>query len=83
MIKQLSGIFAGGCLFIAVYGVPPFTGGPNAEYLNEAARGEFKTEVRRQANGLYEVSALTPMLGVTPEMVPLVVCRLYANDAAL
>jgi len=69
LIKQLSGIFAGGCLFIAVYGVPPFTGGPNAEYLSEAARSEFKTEVRRQANGLYEVSALTPMPGVTPEMV--------------
>lgn len=52
---------------VAIFGVPPFGGGPNADY----AEGEpgFKSEVRRLPNGIYEVSALTPMPGVTPEMV--------------
>ncbi|MEM7327500.1 MAG: hypothetical protein AAF437_02095 [Pseudomonadota bacterium] len=52
---------------VAVFGIPPFGGGPTAGY----AEGEpdFKTEVKRLPNGIYEVSALTPMPGVTPEMV--------------
>jgi len=29
---------------------------------------QFKTDVIRHANGVYEVSAHTPMPGVTPEM---------------
>lgn len=52
---------------VAIFGVPPFGGGPTPGY----AEGEtdFKTEVKRLPNGIYEVSALTPMPGVTPEMV--------------
>lgn len=52
---------------IAIFGVPPFSGSPTAGY----AEGEpgFKTGVKRLPNGIYEVSALTPMPGVTPEMV--------------
>jgi len=69
LIKQLSGIFSGACLFVAVYGLPPFTGGPNTDYLNGDAIAAFKTENHRQANGIYEVSVLTSMPGVTPEMV--------------
>ncbi|MEM9178475.1 MAG: hypothetical protein AAGA89_02130 [Pseudomonadota bacterium] len=52
---------------IAVFGVPPFGGGPSAGFA-EREPG-FKTEVKRLPNGIYEVSALTPMPGVTPEMV--------------
>lgn len=54
-------------LLIAVFGWPPFGGEPTANYA-EAADG-FISEVRRLPNGIYEVSALTPMPGVTPEMV--------------
>lgn len=52
---------------VAIFGVPPFGGGPTPDY----AEGDpdFKTEVKRLPNGIYEVSALTPMPGVTPEMV--------------
>lgn len=52
---------------VAIFGLPPFGGGPTPGY----AEGEpgFKTEVKRLPNGIYEVSALTPMPGVTPEMV--------------
>ncbi|MEO1406522.1 MAG: hypothetical protein AAFV54_08530, partial [Pseudomonadota bacterium] len=52
---------------IAVFGVPPFGGSPTPGY----AEGEpgFRTEVKRLPNGIYEVSALTQMPGVTPEMV--------------
>lgn len=54
-------------LVVAIFGVPPFSGHPTPGY----AEGEpgFKTEVKRLPNGVYEVSALTPMPGVTPEMV--------------
>ncbi|MEM9572144.1 MAG: hypothetical protein AAF996_11800 [Pseudomonadota bacterium] len=54
-------------IVVAIFGVPPFGGGPTPGY----AEGEpgFKTEVKRLPNGIYEVSALTPMPGVTPEMV--------------
>lgn len=52
---------------IAVFGTPPFGGGPTPDYA-EGAPG-FKTEVKRLPNGIYEVSALTPMPDVTPEMV--------------
>lgn len=54
---------------VALFGMPPFTGGPTATYLAADRRPEFKTEVRRQANGVFEVSALTPMPGVSPAMV--------------
>lgn len=63
--------FAGGAAallaIVAIFGIPPFGGGPTPGY----AEGEpgFKTEVKRLPNGIYEVSALTPMPGVTPEMV--------------
>lgn len=52
---------------VAIFGLPPFGGGPTPGY----AEGEpdFKSEVKRLPNGIYEVSALTPMPGVTPEMV--------------
>ena len=54
-------------LLVAVFGWPPFSGGPTPGY----AEGDdgFTSEVRRLPNGIYEVSALTPMPGVTPEMV--------------
>lgn len=54
-------------LIVAVFGVPPFGGSPSAGY----AEGEpgFETGVKRLPNGIYEVSARTPMPGVTPEMV--------------
>lgn len=62
-------ILGGIALFaiVAIFGVPPFSGGPTAGY----AEGEpgFETGVKRLPNGIYEVSALTPMPGVTPEMV--------------
>ena len=56
-------------IVIAAFGLPPFTGGPNPDYLKVENAADFKTEVIRQANGIYEVSALTPMPSVTPEMV--------------
>lgn len=52
---------------VTIFGIPPFGGGPTPGY----AEGEpgFKTEVKRLPNGIYEVSALTQMPGVTPAMV--------------
>lgn len=52
---------------IAIFGWPPFGGGPTPGY----AEGDdgFVSGVRRLPNGVFEVSALTPMPGVTPEMV--------------
>lgn len=52
---------------VAIFGIPPFGGGPTPGYAE--GEPEFKTEVKRLPNGIYEVSALTPMPGVTPEMV--------------
>lgn len=54
---------------VAIFGFPPFSGGPSAGYLDTERRADFKTEVTRHPNGIYEVSAVTPMPGVTPEMV--------------
>lgn len=54
---------------VSVFGLPPFTSGPSADYLAAENAAEFKTDVIRHANGVYEVSAHTPMPGVTPEMV--------------
>jgi len=67
MRKWGFGVIFGVALIAAIFGIPPFSGGPTPEY----AEGEpgFETEVRRLPNGIYEVSALTPMPGVTPEMV--------------
>lgn len=69
MKKRLFGMIAGAALIVAVFGLPPFTGGPDADYLDAENAAQFKTEVRRQPNGVFEVSAITPMPGVTPEMV--------------
>ena len=69
MRKSIIGVVAILTIIIAIFGLPPFTGGPNADYLKAENIAEFKTEVRRHPNGIYEVSALTPMPGVTPEMV--------------
>ena len=69
MKKRIIGAALLVALGVAVFGVPPFTGGPSAAYLDADRRADFKTDVRRLPNGVYEVSALTPMPGVTPEMV--------------
>jgi hypothetical protein len=69
MKKRILGAVVVLALGVAAFGLPPFTGGPSAEYLEDDRRADFKTETRRHANGVYEVSALTPMPGVTPEMV--------------
>lgn len=62
---------AGLALFlgIAAFGLPPFSGGPNADYLSDENFNAFKSDVKRQANGVYQVSALTPMPGVDAKMV--------------
>ncbi|GAB5454749.1 MAG: hypothetical protein Hens2KO_09780 [Henriciella sp.] len=54
-------------LSIAIFGWPPYSGGPTPGY----AEGEegFRSEIRRLPNGVYEVSALTEMPGVNAEMV--------------
>lgn len=54
---------------VAIFGLPPFSGGPNGDYLKPENAGRFKTDIRRHPNGIYEVSAVTPMPNVTPEMV--------------
>ncbi|MCG3269529.1 DAPG hydrolase family protein [Yoonia sp. I 8.24] len=63
-------IFGGAVILalgIAVFGMPPFSGQPTPGF----AEGEpgFETGVKRLPNGIYEVSALTPMPGVSAEMV--------------
>ena len=65
------GIAIGLTLFlgIAAFGLPPFSGGPNSDYLLAENFGDFKSGVMRQANGVYQVSAFTPMLGVDAKMV--------------
>jgi len=65
------GIAAGLALFLGIagFGLPPFSGGPNADYLLAENFGNFKSGVKRQANGVYQVSALTPMPGVDAKMV--------------
>jgi len=67
--KPITGIITGAALFVAIYGLPPFTGGPSADYLNPEIARDFKTEVQLHKNGIYEVSVRTPMPGVSPEMV--------------
>jgi len=69
MKKRVFSIIASAALIVAAFGLPPFTGGPSADYLKPENAENFKTETHRQANGIYEVSALTPMPDVTPEMV--------------
>jgi hypothetical protein len=67
--KRIFVILAGAALIVAAFGLPPFSGGPTAELLDDDNIAGFKTEVRRHPNGVFEVSALTPMPGVSPEMV--------------
>lgn len=69
MKKRILVMFTAIAVVIAVFGLPPFTGGPNGDYLRAENASDFKTDVRRLPNGVYEVSALTQMPGVTPEMV--------------
>ena len=69
MKKPIFGTIGIMAIVIAAFGLPPFTGGPHPDYLKVENAADFKTEVIRQANGIYEVSALTPMPSVTPEMV--------------
>ena len=54
---------------VVIFGLPPFSGGPNGDFLKPENEAEFKTEFRRHPNGVYEVSAHTLMPGTTPEMV--------------
>jgi len=54
---------------VVIFGLPPFSGGPNGDFLKPENEAEFKTEIRRHPNGVYEVSAHTLMPGTTPEMV--------------
>lgn len=56
-------------LIVSIFGLPPFRGGPDGDFLKPENAAAFKTEVRRHPNGVYEVSARTSMPGVTPEMV--------------
>jgi len=65
--KRILGSAIALVLVISIFGLPPFSGGPTPGY----AEGEagFETGVKRLPNGVYEVSALTPMPGATPEMV--------------
>ena len=67
MRKWGFGVIFSVALVIGIFGLPPYSGGPTPDY----AEGEpgFGTGVKRLPNGIYEVSALTPMPGVTPEMV--------------
>ena len=67
MVKRILGGFVVLALGIAVFGFPPFGGHPTPGY----AEGEpgFESDVKRLPNGINEVSTLTPMPGVTPEMV--------------
>jgi len=69
MRRRIFGLIAGVAFIVAAFGVPPFTGGPSADYLTAENTEDFKTEIRRHPNGIYEVSALTPMPGVTPQMI--------------
>ena len=64
-------VLTAGLLFlgIAVFGLPPFSGGPNADYLMAENFGNFESGVKRQANGVYQVSAFTPMPNVEAKMV--------------
>lgn len=67
MILRIVAVVALIAVSIGFFGWPPYSGGPTPGY----AEGEpgFKSEVRRLPNGVYEVSALTDMPGVSPEMV--------------
>jgi len=56
-------------LIIAIFGWPPFTGGASGDFLRADKYSDFETGVRRHSNGVLEVSALTRMPNVTPEMV--------------
>jgi len=67
--KKILGVIAGVILIVVIFGLPPFTGGPTSDYLKAENAAEFKTEVHRHPNGIYEVSAHTLMPNVTPEMV--------------
>jgi len=69
MRKATFGVLILAAITVAVFGVPPFTGSPTASYLDAERIDNFRTEVRRYPNGVFEVSALTPMPGVQPEMV--------------
>ena len=66
MKKWIVGIL-GLAMFPAIFGLPPFSGGPTPEFAE--GRTDFKSEVKRLPNGVYEVSALTKMPGVSPDMV--------------
>ncbi|PVH28698.1 DAPG hydrolase family protein [Pararhodobacter oceanensis] len=67
MKKTILAAVAVAAVGVAAFGVPPFTGQPTAGF----AEGEagFESGVRRLPNGVVEVSALTPMPGVSAEMV--------------
>ena len=69
MKKRVVGLILGLTVAVGVFGLPPFTSGPDADYLKAENAADFKTEIFRHANGIYEVSAHTEMPGVTPEMV--------------
>ena len=52
---------------MAVFGWQPFGGEPTSGYAE--GNDGFASEMRRLPNGVFEVSALTPMPGVTTEML--------------
>lgn len=67
MMKQILGSAVVLAFGVGIFGLPPFNGQPTAGF----AEGEagFETGVKRLPDGIYEVSVLTPMPGVSPEMV--------------
>jgi len=69
MNKWIYGAAALAALIVAVFGWPPFSGGPSGKGLLDDSYMSTETGVHRQPNGIYEVSALTRMPGGKAEMV--------------
>ncbi|NNE56546.1 MAG: hypothetical protein HKN36_00410 [Hellea sp.] len=69
MKKRIIAVVAFLALIVAIFGLPPFSGGPSGKYLSDAEISNFQNGVHRQSNGTYEVSAFTPMPGVDAKMV--------------
>lgn len=69
MKKWIFGATGFVALAVAVFGWPPFTGGPSGKGLLADSYMSTETGVHRHPNGIYEVAALTRMPGVKAEMV--------------
>lgn len=68
MIWILCGLVAAAGI-VAIFGVPPFMGGPSKNELFATDRSSFEAGARRLPNGMIEVAAYTRMPNVTAEMV--------------